>query len=196
MFPMSISQEMYARIYRLYKRNINIHNIASTLNIPLRTVQSVVSRIDNISEETTSDPTESTEQELHNSHTGGFLDIYLYQKTRYTIIQFVGDLTSSYIENIEREMVKALKSNWKAVALRMSDVDTLDNVVSELIMAYHKQFSTVSKFFALLDPSPKIEPLLKKFDIEGKIPVFGTERAFEDTAFSKKMTNFTKRITI
>jgi hypothetical protein len=41
---------------------------------------------------------------------------------------------------------------------------------------------------AILDPSPDIDKLLAQFHIDSTIPVFGTERAFEEAAFSRKTT--------
>lgn len=192
---MGVSQEMYTRIYRLYKRDVNSHRIAATLNIPLRTVQSVISRLATQTAVHFSDKDEpQSESQSKNAQSEGFLDIYFYPKTRYTIIQFVGVLTAHYSENIDKELGKALKSNSKAIALQMADVTTIDQTISKIIITYYSKFTALSKYFAILDPSTIIEPLLKQYNIEDTIPVFGTERAFEDNAFSKKSTTFSKRI--
>ncbi|HEX2959272.1 MAG TPA: STAS domain-containing protein [Chitinispirillaceae bacterium] len=192
---MVLSQEMYTRIYRLYKRNINAQTIATTLNIPLRTVLSVINRFEsagNANQEEKADLQMNNEPATENSST--FLDVYTYAKTRYMIIEFVGVLTDNYADTITKELQKILSSNWKAVGLKMNDVRLIDKSIADIILAYHQKCSSVAKFFAILDPSPQIEPHLKQFNIENTIPVFGTERAFEDNAFSKKTSNFTKRI--
>lgn len=191
---MVLSQEMYTRIYRLYKRNINTQSIATTLNIPLRTVQSVISRFETSGNLQSTESEDSSEKKSQAENTTAFLDIYTYPKTRYITIEFVGLLTDKYAESVSRELQKLLSSNWKAVGLKMNNVEQLDKSIADIILSYHQKCTSVSKFFAILDPSPEIEPQLKQFNIENVVPIFGTERAFEDNAFSKRMTNFTKRI--
>lgn len=192
---MIVSQEMYTRIYRLYKRNINTQIIATTLNIPVRTVQSVISRFENTGTAIQSEPEELIPNgDSTTDSNSTFLDIYTYPKTRYAIIEFVGALTDNYIENVSGELQKNLASNWKAIGLKMNNVHSLDKSIADVILSYHQKCSSIAKFFAILDPSPQIEPQLKQFNIETVIPVFGTERAFEDNAFSKRMSNLTKRI--
>lgn len=189
---MILSQEMYTRIYRLYKRNISTQVIASTLNIPLRTVQSVISRFESSGTANQADMTANDDSTSENNST--FLDVYNYPKTRYVIIEFVGVLTDNYAETVSKELQKALSSNWKAIGLKMNNVRSMDKSIADIFLLYNQKCSAVAKFFAILDPSPQIEPQLKQFNIENVIPVFGTERAFEDNAFSKRMSNFSKRI--
>lgn len=191
---MVLSQEMYTRIYRLYKRNVNIQSIATTLNIPPRTVQSVISRFETSGNSQSTEPEDSSGKKSQTENNTAFLDVYTYPKTRYIIIEFVGLLTDKYAESVSRELQKSLSSNWKAVGLKMNNVEQLDKSIADIILSYHQQCTSVSKFFAILDPSPEIETQLKQFNIENVVPIFGTERAFEDNAFSKRMTSFTKRI--
>jgi hypothetical protein len=42
------------------------------------------------------------------------------------------------------------------------------------------------RFVAILDPPARIEKQLIEFKIEGKVPIFGTERTFEEHAFPRK----------
>jgi anti-anti-sigma regulatory factor len=192
---MILSQEMYTRIYRLYKRNINTQIIATTLNIPLRTVQSVISRFESSGVTENAEPDDlSINDDSTIEKNATFLDIYTYPKTRYAIIEFVGLLTDNYTETVSKELQKALSSNWKAIGLKMNHVRSMDKSIADIILSYHQKCSSVAKFFAILDPSPQIEPQLRQFNIENVIPIFGTERAFEDNAFSKRMSNFSKRI--
>jgi anti-anti-sigma regulatory factor len=185
---------MYTRIYRLYKRNINTQSIATTLNIPLRTVQSVISRFEISGNLQPAESEDSIGKKSPVENNTAFLDIYTYPKTRYIIIEFVGSLTDNYTESVSRELQKLLSSNWKAVGLKMNNVEQLDKSIADIILSYHQQCASVAKFFAILDPSPQIETQLKQFNVENAVPIFGTERAFEDTAFSKRITNFPKRI--
>ena len=182
--PHDESDEIYHRIYRLIKRRISPHIIAATLNLPLRTVLGVISRLEK---------TESLSERKHPSHgnekdSGGsdFLDIYFYPKTRYAIIDLVGYLSDSYTSLLQTEITKTLASNWKAVAIRMSDIHFICDSAARVLLSSKDHFDTIGRYFAILDPSPEIESALSVFKIETGIPIFGTERAFEEAAFSKK----------
>jgi anti-anti-sigma regulatory factor len=137
---------------------------------------------------------ELTKDVASSENNSKFLDIYTFPKTRYAIIEFVGVLSDSYSETVSRELQKVLSSNWKAIGLKMNNVRSIDKSIADIILAYHQKCTTVAKFFAILDPSPEIEQQFKQFNIENVVPIFGTERAFEDNAFSKKTSNITKRI--
>ncbi len=191
---MIVSQEMYTRIYRLHKRNINSQIIASTLNIPLRTVQSVISRFESTTATNQIEPANQSIYDSTSENSTTFLDIYTYTKTRFAIIEFVGVLTDNYADNVTNEIQKTLSSNWKAIGLKLNQVRSIDKSIADIFLSFHQKCSAASKFFALLDPSPEIEPQIKQFNIENIIPIFGTERAFEDNAFSKRMSNLSKRI--
>jgi len=190
--PKDISEEMYHRVYRLVKRNVNPHTIAATLNLPLRTILGVINRVErpDLSDGSTSAVETPRESQ---SETQEFLDIYFYPKTRYAILDLVGVLTDSCTEKLLVELDKVLASSWKAVAIRMSDVSALSISIGTLLIEYKEKFNVLSRFLAILDPSPAIEGTLIECKIEQIIPVFGTESAFEDAAFSKKAKTFVRR---
>lgn len=177
-----LSQEMYHRIYRMIKRNIEPKLIAATLNIPLKTINNIIIRIKqrNVAVPSDSAPG-SPEQSI-----GDFLDAYLYTKTRYAVIQIVGVLHRKNLYLLEKEVEKSLAAPWKAIALRLTDVHLIDADSCRYIQESHKKFQDLGRYMAILDPSPQIEATLNEFNIEDTVPIFGTERAFEDSAFSKK----------
>jgi len=179
------SEEIYHRIYRLYKRRIAPHTIAATLNLPLRTVLGVINRLEKRSDSQDLQKTGAGDDAAQSGDIE-FLDIYFYPKTRYAILDMVGTLTDTYKELLENEIQKALESPFKAVAMRMSDVSSLSESAAGILLAGKSRFAALERYLALLDPSPAIEPDLVKYEIENAIPVFGTERAFEDAAYSKK----------
>lgn len=187
-----ISEEMYRRIYRLIKRQIDPRVIATTVNIPLKTVEGIVSRFEKnlIGElgnlEGLSNISEANEEK-------GFLDIYVYTKTRYAIIQVVGILTSENKDVFSQELEKVYQTSFKAFAIRMSDVTEIDEIICKLIVNYYEKFQSYSRYLALLDPAPEIDGLLAQFRVDSVVPVFGTERAFEDAAFSRKVSTVIKR---
>ncbi|HLV30769.1 MAG TPA: STAS domain-containing protein [Chitinispirillaceae bacterium] len=186
-----ISEEMYHRFYRLHKRNIPPEAIANTLNLPLRTVQQLINRMNMTHSKTQKKVT--TVQNPVKSENADYLDIYFYTKTRYSIIQLVGVLTEKYSENLDKELQKSLTSSWKAIALEMSNVSLIDETCSNLIISYYQNFLEKDKFLAILDPSPAVDSQLIELKLEGNVPVFGTELAFEENAFRKKIKNSKRR---
>ena len=186
-----ISEEMYHRFYRLHKRNIPPEAIANTLNLPLRTVKQLINRMNMTHSKTPKKVT--TVQNPVKSENADYLDIYFYTKTRYSIIQLVGVLTEKYSENLDKELQKSLTSSWKAIALEMSNVSLIDETCSDLIISYYQNFLEKDKFLAILDPSPAVDSQLMELKLEGNVPVFGTELAFEENSFRKKIKNSKRR---
>lgn len=179
-----LSQEMYHRIYRMIKRKIDPQYIAATLNLPLKMINNIVFRI---KQGESSDPSALIQQQQDHSVVD-FLDVYIYTKTRYAIIQLVGALCKQHIYLLENEIDKTIAASWKAVAMRLTDVHMIDSDSCEFILSSFKKFQTLGRYLALLDPSPEIEPVLSAQNMEDTISIFGTERAFEEAAFSKKTT--------
>ncbi|NLD94101.1 MAG: STAS domain-containing protein [Fibrobacter sp.] len=185
-----LSEEMYRRIYRLIKRQIDPRVIANTLNIPLRTVESIIGRFgrtspDELTSDTGLDSKETTEK--------GFLDIYNYPKTRYSIIQLVGTLTKEYVNQFNDELEKISATAIKALAIRMSDLSSIDSDGAGVLIKYFEHFHAHGKYFALLDPSSELEASLNTLKVTETIPIFGTERAFEEAAFSHRSPGTIKR---
>ena len=187
-----VSEEIYHRIYRLIKRRVNAHTIAATLHLPLRTVHGVINRLEKM-DPSSEQANISNKNSEKPSDTNEYLDIYFYPKTRYAILDLVGALSDQYTEQLKTEFDKVLKSSWKAVAIRMSDVYSLSEAASGEILSASKKFVALGRYMAILDPSTTIEPAITHFKLETAIPIFGTERAFEDAAFAKKGKMFGRR---
>ena len=81
------------------------------------------------------------------------------------------------------EFDKMIKSNSKAVALLMNNVKVIDESGLETIVLFHRTYISKGRYTAILDPAPPIEEFLIRKEIEQKIDIFGTEKAFEDKAF-------------
>ena len=135
--PNDLSEEMYHRLYRLIKRKIDPRSIAATLNIPLRTVLNVISRIDNISAVET-EPSGSTETDASQAESD-FLDIYVYQRTRYVIVRLVGSLVESRSDSLNKELGKILETSFKAVALKITDVRQIDEQGKDCLLQLKKK---------------------------------------------------------
>ncbi len=177
------ADEIYHRIYRLIKRKIPPRTIAATLDLPLRAVLGVISRL-----EKTEALCQCGNHRRNEDNEGGldFLDIYFYPKTRYAVLYLVGYLSKKNIPLLQTELSKLLSSKWKAIALRMSDIRLLCEDAVKLLISNKEEFDALGKFFAILDPSPEIEPVITGSKIESVIDIFGTEHAFEEAAFSRK----------
>jgi anti-anti-sigma regulatory factor len=175
---------MYKRIYRLVKRQIDPRVIANTLNIPVRTVEGIITRLEKSSVGEFSNETGTLNIAAENQD-GGFLDIYMYTKTRYAVMEIVGTLTSQYLVAFTAELEKAYNSSLKAFAIRMVDITQIDEQAAKTILEYFEKFQSYGRYLAILDPSPNLESLLIQYKIDQTIPIFGTERAFEDAAFSR-----------
>ena len=186
-----ISQEMYHRIYRLSKKNASVHSIAATLRLPVRTVMGVLNRLERMDAKTDSD--NSSQDSTLDTQDSQYLDIYVYPKTRFAVVDLVGTLSESHSTHLQNELEKVVVSSWKAVAIRMHDVTELSETAGTILLTIKNSFDALGKYFALLDPASAIESDLIKFELEEKIPIFGTERAFEEKAFLKKGNMFTRR---
>ncbi len=185
-----LSEDMYRRIYRLIKRQIDPRVIANTMNIPLRTVEGIIGRYGKTSLE---DLTSGTGLDSEETTEKGFLDIYNYPKTRYSIIQIVGTLTKEHVNQFNDELEKTSTTAIKALAVRMSDISSIDSDGAGVLIKYFERFQTYGKYFALLDPPPELEASLNALKVAEAIPIFGTERAFEEAAFSRRSPGTLKR---
>jgi anti-anti-sigma regulatory factor len=112
-----------------------------------------------------------------------FLDIFLFSKTRYSVIDISGSLCGDHASRLVNEVDSLTQSDRKPLALKMTDITCLDEKGAAAIIAQYKNFASRGRYFAILDPSTNIESLFKQFGIDGQISVFGTELAFEQHAF-------------
>ncbi|HON09361.1 MAG TPA: hypothetical protein PLE24_00730 [Chitinispirillaceae bacterium] len=180
------SDEIYHRLYRMIKKKVDPHCIAATLHLPYKTVITVIARINKTEKNPDHKPRNASVKEKPVPEPG-FLDAYIYSKTRFAVLQLVGTLNQQTIESLDKELDKIYAGHWKAAAVKMTDIVAIDEAASQNLLLYHRKFTEGNKFFAILDPSSNVEQILMKYNLEDFIPIFGTERAFEDAAFPRKM---------
>lgn len=113
-----------------------------------------------------------------------FLDVFVFSKTRYTVIDINGFVCKETLAKFKEEFKKIAGAGWMPLALRMADVQAVDTVAIDALLSLHNEFKKNGRYMAILDPSPGLEPVFKQHDLDVKIPIFGTERAFEESAFS------------
>jgi anti-anti-sigma regulatory factor len=179
-------KEIYHRIHWYAKRNVDPQTIANTLKIPLKAVKTFLEKL-SLEEQNFEKKNFQTNIKAQSSfkkdEIKDFLDIFRYEKTRYAVIDIGGMLTEKNIEKLNQELTKLLTTNFKAIALKMSDVMMIDEKGFNAICAFCEAFSKTNRFAAILDPSLEVEKFLEKFGQQSKIYIFGTESAFEQKAF-------------
>jgi anti-anti-sigma regulatory factor len=181
----TLSEEMYHRVYRLMNRDTDPRLIAAALDLPLRTVLNVIARL---RKNQLAEPVVHGKpaEEKNKTGSGSFLDVYFLTKTRYTVLQLVGHCTREQAPVLEIELHKAQSSSWKTIAVRMTDVTAMDEWTAQRLLEFCVTLKARERFVAILDPSSAIEQVIVRAGIEGKVPIFGTEHAFEEEAFSRR----------
>jgi anti-anti-sigma regulatory factor len=181
----TLSEDMYHRVYRLMNRDTDPRLIAAALDLPLRTVLNVIARL---RKNQLVDPVfqRKPAEEKNKTGSGSFLDVYFLTKTRYTVLQLVGYCIREQAPALETELEKALASTWKTIAIRMTDVTAIDEWTAQRLLEFCVTLKAHERFVAILDPSPAIEQVIVQAGIEEKVPIFGTEHAFEEEAFSRR----------
>jgi anti-anti-sigma regulatory factor len=191
-----LSQEIYHRIYWYAKRNVDLHVIAHTLQLPFKTVEHIVGRFFStdrmISGKHGSEPysdvsadTDATRAVFEHSRSvdEDFLDIFMFMKTRYAVMDVSGMVTKKNINKLAAELEKLEDSDLKAVAISLADVKQVDKDGLGALISLYEKFSKAGRVIAILDPSPAADAFILACGADKKIPVFGTETAFESHAF-------------
>jgi anti-anti-sigma regulatory factor len=179
-----IPQETYHRIYWYARRKVDPRTIANTLQLPLKTVEHIMERFS--AADHGSAPTAHSAKavpDLAQAADDDFLDIFMFVKTRYAIMDISGMVTKKNIHVLSAELHKLEKSELKAVAISLTDVKQLDDDGLGALVALHDKFTKAGRFVAILDPSPAADSFILARGADTKIPVFGTETAFESHAF-------------
>jgi anti-anti-sigma regulatory factor len=199
-----LSWDYYHRIYRLAVKNIDAQSIAATLHLPLRTVNNILERFNEAKKQSEATENETTptasgeahqhEHKKHGADSHSFLDIYILSKARYAIVDLSGMLTQQHFDRLQKELSQLRSSSWKAVAILMADVVAVDEKCFNEIVRFHDDFRNRGRFAALLDPSRAIEQFIDKHKIDEKVPIFGTEKVFEEKAFALARTEGKKTI--
>lgn len=182
-----LPQEIYHRIYWYAKRNVDPHVIAHTLRLPLKTVEHIIDRFSATDEPRDTPHTHAFVK--HASHERApaaeedFLDIFLFVKTRYAVMDISGMVTKRNIHKLTAELHKLRNSDLKVVAISMTDVRQLDEDGLGALIGFYDDFKKMDRYTAVLDPSPAADEFIADHDKEKKLPIFGTETAFEAHAF-------------
>jgi anti-anti-sigma factor len=177
--------DLYHRLYWYAKRSVDPVRIAAALNLSLKTVNHCIDRFKEdksavLSKRSENSSTKSSHTPAKNSD---FLDIFIFTKTRYSVVDISGSLDKQHVGKLREVLEKTVSSHKNPLAFKMTDVQHFDIMGGETIYLLFVEFKQIGRYCAILDPSPAIEPLLKQYGIDTKIPIFGTELAFEGHAF-------------
>jgi anti-anti-sigma regulatory factor len=180
-----LPKDAYHRLYWYVQRNVDPHRIAAALNLPVKTVLHLIGRLKS---ETVSPPAATPKIPARSpkkpSDKNIFLDMFVFSKTRYTVVDINGFVCKETIPKLKEGFKKIAGTGRLPLALRMSDVQSIDKSGIDEVLSLHADFKKNGRYMALLDPSPGLEPVFKQHNLDEKIPIFGTERAFEESAFS------------
>jgi anti-anti-sigma regulatory factor len=182
-----LSENIYHRVYQLVKRNIDLRVIATTLNLPLRSVLNVIARIEK-SGLNEKKGFSSLAEVPGKPPKLPFLDVYFVPRNRYAVLQLVGFVIQETKTKIEAELLVVKLSPWKTIAIQLTEVMAMDETGAQLLLAFCAEMKLRDRFTAILDPPMELEVTLAKFQFEKSVPIFGTKWAFEEEALNNKNT--------
>ena len=177
-----LSQDMYHRIYRLGQRKIDPQRIAATLYVPVRSVRHVLDRFfenPKIASQSGSPKAKHEDRPKHKE----LLSVYVYTRTRYVVADIGGPVVANSVPALTEELRAVESPELRAVALRLTRASELDKQGAALLVDIGTGWSNQGRFTALLDPNPELEPQIARLGLDKKMPIFGTELAFEEAAF-------------
>jgi ABC-type transporter Mla MlaB component len=183
-----IPQETYHRIYWYLKRGVDPAVIAHTLKLPLKAVEHIIERFSEADRPGTAQHApvphvHTTGSAKHAAADEDFLDIFLFVKTRYAVLDISGMVTKKNVPKLETELNSLKISDLKAVALSLADVKVIDEDGLAALISFHEEYRKAGRSTAVLDPSPSADSFITEHDKGKRLPVFGTETAFEAYCF-------------
>lgn len=171
--------DIYRRIYRLANRNVPANQIAVTLGLPLKNVKSILHKLkaskDNVN---LTLPDKIIKTETISAEE--YLDVYIMQQSRVTIVDLTGYATESTRVKLKVELKRVERSDAKIIAFMMSNLKKLDMLSYQILLDFKEDFFSRGRYVAILDPSPEIEDFILENDVESQISVFGTISALEN----------------
>jgi anti-anti-sigma regulatory factor len=179
-----LSMEIYHRIYRLTKKNVDPQQIAVTLSLPFKTVQNVVERIQAGLEAKAAGRLQKAAAKAEAKDQEPYLDIYTLPRGRYAVLDINGDLIEEHVPALERELKGMLKAQWKSIALLMKSVRSMDESALHAVLTFRDEYLRHGRYTAVLDPSSAVDHLLTGTEEAVRLDVFGTEKTFEERAFA------------
>jgi anti-anti-sigma factor len=185
----NLSDETYLRIYRMMKRGIEAPRISSTLQLPLPLVREVLARFrrESTAGKPSPQPSQtargSAEQHAHPATDEEELYIHIRYEHRYPVMELSGAATARHTDEISQHLDTLCATKYRAIAVAMDHVTTIDPAVLETIKTYAEQCRQRHVFFALCGTSLEVERVIERTGFDQHVRVFGTRMTFEERAF-------------
>ena len=178
--------EIYHRIYRMGIRKIPVEQIAYTLELPIKVVKNIFIQLFPVLKGLSSNKKKAKVPEIPDTVKQTYLDIYILQRLRFLICDLYGMAIDPHLNSLQEEFKRMLNSSSKLIAIRMSNVKAINETGLSVILSFSKDFLNKGRYTAILDPSKEIESFIIQKEVEKKIDIFGTEKAFEEYALKIK----------
>ena len=172
--------DIYRRIYRLANKNIPASQIAITLGLPLKNVKDILKKMNGTHPASTQKSTDIDSSKKDKS----YLDIYITQSSRTTVVDLSGFATDKNRVKLKVELNRVDRGEPKIVAFLLKNLKSLDSICYQQLQDFTQDYRTRGRYVAFLDPSPEMEEFIENYKVEDEIPVFGTVSALEAKALS------------
>jgi hypothetical protein len=172
---------IYHRVFKLHKRGITPQQIAVTTNMPIKSVMSVIKKIDG--GESEGEIGAPVTNNVYRSEEDTYLDYNVNRQHKYIIADFLGFFTQEFKSVIDAALQEALKMGGVLVAIKLHDIFGLEEETLDYLMLRIRNSQNIGKKVVLLSPSDAIEKYISDNSVEKEIKVFGTQTAFEEYAY-------------
>ena len=189
-----LPEQLYRRIYRLHHQKVDLRLIAAALNIPIMTVQNVIERLGGeVAPHHKGKPATADHGTNSKAKHLDQLVAFTFNKIRFAVVDVAGPLTGENSLILAKELKTVMDLEFKAASINLSEVSDLDQEGIKTILDFQSEYVSRGRYVALLDPSPEIESVIASSHLDDKIPIFGTERAFEEAAFVLEIENKSRK---
>jgi len=175
---------IYSKIYRLYKKDIDAQKISLMTNIPLNMIKSIIYKFEHGGEINDDDAQKIV---------APFLDIASSKFHKHVILDFSGMVVEQFIPNIKDSLDEAERMTGFLVAIKLESVLSVDKASMDFIIKFKEEIAeSTGRVVVLLSPSEPVEEHIQAHGVEDKIKIFGTQSSFEDYVFRNVMGLATK----
>jgi len=175
---------IYSKIYRLYKKDVDPQKISLMTNIPLKMIKSIIYKFEH-----------EGEIDYDESHktVAPFLDISSSKLHKHVILDLSGMLVEKFIEKIKEALEEAERLTGFLVAIKLESVLEVDKAAMDFVIKFKEDIAeSTGRVVVLLSPNEEVENYIQTNKIDDKIKIFGTQSSFEDYVFRNIMGLTTK----
>jgi len=175
---------IYSKIYRLYRKDVDAQKISLMTNIPLKMIKSIIYKFEH--------GDEMGGDESHKT-VAPFLDIASSKFHKHVILDLSGMLVEQFIGNVKDALDEAERLTGFLVAIKLESVLEVDKAAMDFIIDFKENINqSTGRVVVLLSPSEEVENYIEENNVEERIKIFGTQSSFEDYVFRNVMGLATK----